>query len=407
MQINSLRTSGKILLPVIVVLLIIAAGGGWYWYHQSHTKTDNSAQMQKGPPGRHGRHHGTMPGGKSGPQPVYAESVTTANVPVYLDALGSVQANYSVTITSRVSGTLEQVYFTEGQYVKKGQLLARIDDRAYQATLKQYQGDLAQNQALLQDAKLTLARYKKLYQQDSLSKQDLQEQAAKVGEYQGLVQSDQAQIDSAKLDIDYTRIRSPISGYAGLRQTDPGNLVSADSTEILNVAQTRPIAVVFTIAQAHLADVVPGLRKGKTFAVDAYNQTGDKLLGQGKLKFVSNQIDSSTGTVKLKAIFPNSKDTLYPNQFVNVRLQINTLKDAVVAPKAAVQLSDSGDFVYVIDKQNKAHKQSVVTGSIDGEDRIVVVKGLKVGEQVVTTGVDDLSEGSQVTIMKASTKDAQ
>lgn len=405
MQKNSYRSSGKILLPVLIVLIVIVAGGGWYWYSQIHHQAELSTQAQNKKPGQKG--HKQSMGDISRTQPVYAGNVTSASVPVYLEALGSVQASSSVTITSRVSGTLEQVYFTEGQYVKKGQLLARIDDRAYQATLKQYQGNLAQHQALLQDAKLTLTRYQKLYQQDSLSKQDLQGQVAKVGEYLGLVESDQAQIDSAKLDIDYTRIHSPISGYTGLRLTDPGNLVSANSTEILNVAQTRPIAVVFTIAQANLSDVVPGLRKGKTFPVSAYNQTGKTLLDQGKLKFVSNQIDSNTGTVKLKAIFPNSKDTLYPNQFVNVRLQIKTLKNAIVAPKAAVQLSSSGNFVYVIDKNNKVHKKVVVTGPADGSDHIVITKGLKVGQQVVTTGIDDLSEGKQVTIVKVPTKDSQ
>ncbi|CAG9295482.1 MdtA/MuxA family multidrug efflux RND transporter periplasmic adaptor subunit [Celerinatantimonas diazotrophica] len=404
MQTNSYRSSGKILLPVIVVLIMIVAGGSWYWYHQSDTQTTSSAQTQQNKAKGRGHKHRM---GMRQAQPVYVGAVTMANVPVYLNALGSVQANSSVTITSRVSGTLEQVYFTEGQYVKKGQLLARIDDRAFQATLKQYQGNLAQHQALLQNAKLTLTRYKKLYQQDSLSKQDLQGQIAEVGQYLGLVEADQAQIDSAKLNIDYSRIHSPISGYAGLRLTDPGNLVNADNTEILNVSQTRPIAVVFSIAQANLSDVVPGLRKGDTFPVNAYNQTGKKLLGQGQLKFVSNQIDSSTGTVKLKAIFPNRKNILYPNQFVNVRLQIKTLKDAIVAPQAAVQLSSSGKFVYVIDKKDKAHKKVVVTGPPDGDDRIVIVKGLKAGQQVATTGIDDLFEGSQVTIVKAPSKDVQ
>ncbi|MFM2486139.1 MdtA/MuxA family multidrug efflux RND transporter periplasmic adaptor subunit [Celerinatantimonas yamalensis] len=393
--------SGKILFSALITLVItisIAATGYWYYStHSSSAKTANASSNLAGNRSSMRKRHsfGNMT------VPVYAGVTSSSDVSVYLHALGTVVANASVTVTSRATGALEKLYFTEGQYVKKGQLLASLDDRGFQATLAQYQGELAQNQALLKDAQLTLTRYQGLYREDSLSQQDLQEQTAKVGQYQGMVQSDKAQIDSARLNIDYTQIRAPISGYTGLRSVDPGNLVNSNDTELVTITQTQPIAVTFNIPQTNIPDVLHGLRHGQSFAVSVFNQTGSKELAQGKLKFMSNKIDSTTGTVKLKALFENSQQQLYPNQFVNVRLRIKQLHNVVVVPKAAVQLSDDGDFVFVIDKNNKVHRQVVTTGPIDGVDRIVITSGVKTGEQVVTTGVDNLSNGSVVSIIAA------
>lgn len=372
--------------PVIAVLMI--GLGGWLGYHVFFSGKSTTTSTK------------TFPWGAPGIPVVYAGKARQADVPVYLHALGTVKANALATITSRVSGTLEKVFFQEGQYVKQGQLLAKIDDRSYVATLKEARGQLAQNQALLTNAKLTLTRYKNLYAKDSLSKQDLQAQIAKVGQYQGMIASNKAQVDAARVNIDYTRLKAPMSGYVGLRLTDPGNLVSSNNTEIVRITQTKPIAVTFSIPQADLNQVLPGLRAKQSFAVTAYDQGGQKVLAQGKLKFISNQIDSDTGTVKLKALFANTHDQLYPQQFVNIRLQVATLKQAVVIPRSALQLGDQGDFVFRIDDKNKVYKQMVTAGPRVGDEGVVIKKGIQVGQQVVTTGVDNLTQGSQVKIIQ-------
>ena len=378
--------------------------GGWYsWKHfQTSPKTAMSQQGdRKGPPGARGHRFG---GNQS--TPVYAGFAKQTDVDVYLYALGTVKANASVTVTSRVTGELKDVYFKEGQYVKKGEVIAQIDDRSYQATLAQNEGELAQNEALLDSAKTTLARYKKLAKENSISVQDVQEQTATVGQYNGIVASAKAQISSAKLDIEYAKIKAPISGYTGLLEVDEGNLISSDSTSITTITQTNPITATFNIPQVHLQQVLQGLRHHQVFPVTLFNQTGDTLLATGELKNISNSIDSDTGTVKLKAVFTNDDETLYPNQFVNVRLQIQQLKQAVVIPKAALQLNENGDFVFVIDADDTVKKRSVKVGPVHGEDQVVIVSGVKVGEKLVTTGIDNLRDGSKVTVIE-SNKEAQ
>ncbi|WP_416423516.1 efflux RND transporter periplasmic adaptor subunit [Pseudomonas sp. App30] len=326
----------------------------------------------------------------------------TADVPVIQQALGTVIPNYSVTVTSRVDGELMAVYFTEGQFVKKGQLLAQIDPRAYQATLDQYQGDLAQNQALLKSAQLTAARYQRLFAKDSIAKQDLDTQMATVGQYQGAVKADLAQIDAAKLNLIYAKIVSPIDGFVGLRLVDPGNIVASSSTTgIVTVTQTNPIAVTFSIPQAQLATLLPKVRKGEVLGVQALDQLGTTPLANGTLKFISNEIDTSTGSIKLKALFDNPDEKLYPNQFVNVKLTTDTLHNAVVVPSAAVQLSSDGEFLYAV-KDGKVQRRTIKVGPVFGE-QTVITQGVAAGEQVVTRGIDHLRDGSKVEVEKPDT----
>ena len=332
--------------------------------------------------------------------PVHSGIARQADVPVYLSALGTVIANATVTVTSRVDGQLMAVYFTEGQQVNQGQLLAQIDPRSYQATLEQYQGALAQNQALLKSAQLTLTRYKTLFAQDSLARQDLDTQTATVGQYLGTIKTDQAQIDAAKLDLEYARITAPISGRAGLRLVDAGNMVhSSDTTGIVTITQTQPIAATFSVPQANLPTLLKALHQGNGLPATAIDQDGVTVLAQGKLNFISNQIDSDTGSIKLKAIFDNKDERLYPNQFVNIRLQTGTLAKATVIPAQALQLSSDGDFVYIIKPDHTVTRQAVKIGPTFGDDLQAILSGVAPNDQVVTEGIDRLNTGSKVSVV--------
>ncbi|MDE1168897.1 MAG: efflux RND transporter periplasmic adaptor subunit [Pseudomonas sp.] len=376
------RRSRKRLFLIVIGLLVLAL----ILYYFLHGRSSGGAAPKGGP--------GMMPAAVT----VAVGQAGSADVPVLLQALGTVIANNTVTVTSRVDGELQTVYFTEGQYVEKGQVLAQIDPRAYQATLAQYQGALAENQALLTSAQLTLQRYQRLYAKDSLAKQDLDTQAATVGQYAGAVKSDQAQIDAAKLNIQYARITSPINGYVGLRLVDPGNIVQSSSTTgIVTVTQTNPIAVTFSIPQAQLRSVLPKVRQGQQLPVQALDQLDATDLASGTLKFISNEIDTSTGSIKLKALFANPDEKLYPNQFVNVKLQTDTLKGAVVVPSAAVQLSSDGNFVYRLKADNSVERVAVTTGPVFGE-QTVLTQGVAKGDRVVTRGIDHLRDGLKVSV---------
>ncbi|MBP2168123.1 multidrug efflux system membrane fusion protein [Erwinia toletana] len=378
------------ILLVVILLLIIAALVWRFW--------PTGQQSAGGPPGGSGG-PGMMGGGST---PVHSGEVTLADVPVYLNALGTVIPNASVTVTSRVDGQLTKVLFTEGQQVKAGQLLAQIDPRSYQATMAQYQGTLAENQALLKSAELTLKRYQKLYAQDSLARQDLDSQIATVGQYRGTIKAAQAQIDAAKLDIEYASITSPISGRAGLRLVDAGNMVhSSDTTGIVTITQTQPAAVTFSVPQSNIPLLAKALHNGQTLPATAFDQDGSTQLEQGVVQFMSNSINTDTGSVELKATFANQHDALYPNQFVNVRLQTGTLKQATVIPAQALQLSSDGSFVYLIKQDNTVSRTAVQTGPGFGEDQQAILSGVKAGDRVVTEGIDRLSNGSKVELVSA------
>lgn len=403
MTLTTAKTSSswrkKILLLILIILIALLV-----WRFWPHGATGH--QGAGGPPGGGGGPGGPGgPGGMmmSGPTPVHAGVVTTADVPVYLMALGTVIPNATVTVTSRVDGQLMQVYFTEGQKVAEGQLLAQIDPRSYQATLAQYQGELSQNQALLKSAELTLARYQKLFAQDSLSRQDLDAQIATVGQYRGAIKADLAQIAAAKLNIDYARITAPISGRVGLRLVDAGNMVhSSDTGGIVTITQTQPAAVTFSVPQSNIPTLVNVLHNGQSLPATAFDQDGNRELSVGKVQFISNQIDTSTGTVELKALFDNQDEALYPNQFVNLRLQTGTLKQATVIPAQALQLSSDGSFVYVINQDNTVTRKAVKAGPPLGETQQAILDGVTAGERVVTEGIDRLSNGSKVLVITAA-----
>ncbi|MDT8850659.1 MdtA/MuxA family multidrug efflux RND transporter periplasmic adaptor subunit [Pantoea dispersa] len=390
MTIHAPRSGFSRWLKWLLVLLVLLIAAGVIWRVAGGKRGAAPGDL---PPGGH---RGAAP--MSGPATlVHSGVAATADVPVYLNALGTVIPNASVTVTSRVAGQLQQVFFTEGQKVSAGQLLAQIDPRSYQATLAQYQGDLSQNQALLHSAQLTLARYKKLAAQDSLSRQDLDSQIATVGQYQGAVAADQAQIASAKLDIEYARITSPISGRVGLRLVDPGNMVqTSDTTGIVVVTQMQPAAVTFSVPQSYIAQLTRALRNGQSLPATAFDQDNSTILAQGEVKYISNQIDTSTGTIELKASFPNQDEALFANQFVNLRLQTGTLKNATVIPAQALQLSSDGSFVFIINKDNSVTRKAVTAGPALGEDRQAILQGVAPGDRLVTEGIDRLTNGSKV-----------
>ncbi|MCT6591013.1 MdtA/MuxA family multidrug efflux RND transporter periplasmic adaptor subunit [Pantoea dispersa] len=390
MTIHAPRSGFSRWLKWLLVLLVLLIAAGVIWRVAGGKRGAAPGDL---PPGGH-RGAAQM----SGPATlVHSGVAATADVPVYLNALGTVIPNASVTVTSRVAGQLQQVFFTEGQKVSAGQLLAQIDPRSYQATLAQYQGDLSQNQALLHSAQLTLARYKKLAAQDSLSRQDLDSQIATVGQYQGAVAADQAQIASAKLDIEYARITSPISGRVGLRLVDPGNMVqTSDTTGIVVVTQMQPAAVTFSVPQSYIAQLTRALRNGQSLPATAFDQDNSSVLAQGEVKYISNQIDTSTGTIELKASFPNEDEALFANQFVNLRLQTGTLKNATVIPAQALQLSSDGSFVFIINKDNSVTRKAVTAGPALGEDRQAILQGVAPGDRLVTEGIDRLTNGSKV-----------
>ncbi|RPD98947.1 MdtA/MuxA family multidrug efflux RND transporter periplasmic adaptor subunit [Candidatus Pantoea deserta] len=383
---------------LLFLLLAIIAGVVW------RILPTGKGQGGMPPGGRAGAHGGrggppgmAMMGG--GATLVHSGVAATADVPVYLNALGTVIPDASVTVTSRVDGQLEKVYFTEGQKVEAGQLLAQIDPRSFEATLNQYQAELSENQALLNSAELTLARYRKLYAQDSLARQDLDTQIATVGQYRGAVAADRAQIASAKLNIEYARITAPISGRVGLRQVDPGNMVqSSSSTGLVTITQMQPAAVTFSVPQSNIPELIKALHSGQALPATAFDQDNSTTLAQGEVKFISNQIDTSTGTVALKATFANDDEALYANQFVNLRLQTRILKGATVIPSQALQLSSDGSFVFVIGKDNTVTRKAVTAGPAFGDDQQAILKGVEPGDRLVTEGIDRLTNGSKVAL---------
>ena len=342
---------------------------------------------------------GRKPFALQGQVMVHAAKSRQAEVPVYLLAPGTVKPSASVTVTSRIDGQLEKLFFTEGQWVAAGTLLAKIDDRSYQASLRQYQGALAEHKALLKNAELTLARYRKLYAQDSLARQDLESQVALVGQYKGTIAQDEAQIAQAKVNISYAQITAPIAGRVGLRQVDPGNMVhSSDTNGIVTITLMQPAEVSLSVPQNNIPDLLAGLKQ-KALPASLLSDDTHSVLAEGEVRYLSNVIDTTTGTVAMKAVFANHNESLFTNQFVNVRLQLKILHQAVVVPAQAIQLSSEGSFVYTVDAANKVHRKLVTTGPLFSTDMQVVTTGVKPDELLVTEGIDRLSEGSEVKVV--------
>ena len=334
-----------------------------------------------------------------GPVPVRLTEVGSGDFHIELKALGTVTALNTVNVRSRVDGELVKVFFEEGQLVKAGDLLAQIDPRPYQVALQQAEGTLAQNQAQLKNAEIDLARYQGLYAEDSIAKQTLDTQQALVGQYRGTVKSNQAAVAEARLNLDFTRIRAPIAGRLGLRQVDLGNLVrSSDTTPLVVITQVEPIAVNFTLPEKDLPPVLARVRDNQKLRVEAWDRGEQQRLAEGELHSLDNQIDVATGTVKLKARFANTGEQLFPNQFVNVRLRVETRQQATLIPSAAVQFGARGTFVFVLGEGDKVQIRDVRIAASDGATSLVE-EGVKVGERLVLEGIDKLKDGSQVQVI--------
>lgn len=335
------------------------------------------------------------------PVPVRVVNVENVLLNTFLNALGTVTPYNSVTVRSRVQGQLVEVLFTEGEFVEKGQLLARIDPRAYEAALAKTLGQQQQNVALLENAQRNLARYQTLRKQDSIPTQQVDAQLALVRQLEGQVKSDQATVDDAKLQLDFTQIRAPISGRLGLRKVDVGNLLTAnDAQGLVVITQTQPISVVFTLPEGDLMQVREPLQANQILPVEVFDRQDTRLLASGELATLDNQIDLTTGTFKLKARFDNKDDSLFPNQFVNVRLRVQERQNVLTVAAGAVQQNSQGPFVFLVQPDLKVNIQPVKTGARN-QDLIEIVSGLKTGDQVVLEGTDRLREGSVVKIANA------
>jgi multidrug efflux system membrane fusion protein len=344
---------------------------------------------------------GTLPEKKTAekaapPQTIRAAQAQTGDMPITIDALGTVTPLAVVTIRTQISGRLMSVGFTEGQMVKTGDFLAQIDPRPYEAALAQAQAQLAKDTALLQQAQSDLARYQTLSKQDSISRQQVDDQAFLVAQDKAAIASDQAQIDTANLNIGYTRITSPITGRVGLRLIDPGNYVQpSDTNGLVVVTELDPISILFSTPEDNLPRISARLKAAGSLPVTAFDRANVQELEKGELTTFDNQIDTTTGTFKLRANFPNPDNKLFPNQFVNVRLLVDTLTGVILVPNAAVQLGQSGPFVYVVNDGKTVEVRNVKTGPADSA-HTVIESGLKAGESVVTDGVDRLKDGAEI-----------
>jgi membrane fusion protein, multidrug efflux system len=367
---------------VLGIVLILAAIAWW-----THRGADPQAKSTVDPASR--------------PTMISVATAKEGDIGVYLNALGTVTPVYTVTVTSRVQGEITKVYYHEGQMVKKGDPLLEIDPRPYQAALTQVEGQLAHDQAVLTEAKIDLERYQQAYGRNAIAKQQMDDQQQVVLQDEGTVKNDEGQLANAKVNLDYTHITAPIDGRVGLRLVDPGNIVQANSsTSLVVITQLQPITVIFSLAEDYLAQIQAQVRKGLKLPVDALDRSQLTKLASGSLLTLDNVIDTSTGTLKLKAIFPNTDGALFPNQFVNARMLVDTQKNVTLIPTPAIQRNAQGAFVYVIKSDQTATIRTMTPGTTDAG--MTAVEGVQPGEVVATTGFDKLQDNGKVTIRQAA-----
>jgi membrane fusion protein, multidrug efflux system len=338
--------------------------------------------------------------GQNGPVAVSVATAVSGDIQVKIPALGTVTPLATVTVRTQITGTLQKIFFTEGQIVREGESLAQIDPRPYEAALQQMEGNLKRDQALLADAILDLKRYAGLVKEDSIAAQQLDTQRALVDQFTGTIQADEGQVKTAKVNLVYTHITSPVTGRVGLRQVDQGNYVTpGDTNGIVLINQLQPITVIFSIPEDNVSAVMKRLHAGASLTVEAYDRTNATKIADGKLLTVDNSIDVTTGTIKLRAVFDNVDDSLFPNQFVNIQLLQDVLNDQIIMPNSAVRRGAPNGvattFVYVVNSDNTVAVRPVTLGVVDGE-KVAVTAGLKAGEVVVTEGGDRLRDGAQV-----------
>jgi multidrug efflux system membrane fusion protein len=370
-----------------IALAVIIAGAALFWILHAPAKAKTAGRY-----------------GNSGPMPVVIATAATGDIDISLNQLGAVTPLDTVTVLAQISGQLTKVGFEEGQDVRKGDFLAEIDPRPYELALAQDTAQLAHDQALLQNARLDLERYRTLVAQDSIAKQTLDTQEALVQQYIATVASDEAAIKTANLNLNYCRITAPVTGRVGLRQVDPGNYVTSGNTSngIVVVTQLQPMSVVFTVPEDSVPVIMKRLRTKATLQTEAYDRSNSVKLSTGKLSTLDNQIDTSTGTLKLRALFDNTDESLFPNQFVNIRLLVDTLHDVIVIPTAAIQRGAKGTYVYLVNADNSTVSMRPVTLGPTSGDNVAVDSGLAAGDRAVIDGADKLRDGAKIMLPAAA-----
>jgi membrane fusion protein, multidrug efflux system len=374
-----------------VVVLALAGVGYWQWPRLKTFLPSAQAPAQGTAKGG-----GRRGGGGGGVSQVVAARATKGSIKVFITGLGAVTPIYTVTVNSRVTGELMKILYNEGQMVHKGDLLLQIDPRPYQVQLEQAEGQLIHDQALLKDARLDLDRYQTLIKQDAIPQQTLDAQVALVTQYEGTIKTDQSQIDNAKLNLVYCNLTSPITGRVGLRLVDPGNIVQATSTSgLVVITQLDPISVIFTVGEDQLPPILDRVRGGEQLPVEAWDRELKNKLADGKLETIDNQIDPTTGTLKLRAVFSNADNRLFPSQFVNARLLVQQKQNVTLLPNNAIQRNSQGTYVWMVNPDRTVNVRPVTVGTTEG-DQSEITAGVEPGDVVVTVGVDRLEEGQKV-----------